>query len=718
MNQLDGHIEKVIYYNEENGYCVFRIKSDDYSELVTLTGTASSINDGEWVVADGEWINDPTYGKQFKASELRVAAPDTLEGIEKYLASDLVKGIGKEYASRLVNKFGKDVFDIIENNSSKLLKVEGIGKTRKENIKKAWEDQKSVRSIMSFLFSHGVSTSKAFRIHKVYGDKAIQILQRDPYCLVRDIRGIGFLIADGIAMKIGIPKDSILRAKAGIEYTLNNLMMEGHCAYIKNDLISKTATLLDLDILLIEEALTDSIKSNQLILAQNESFDDLIYLPKVYDTEISISKKLIDLGKGNHPCPNIIFDKAIKWTEEKSNIELSNEQKKALEKTISSKLSIITGGPGVGKTTLLNAILMILRAKKIRVLCCAPTGRAAKRMSESTGIESKTIHRLLQYNPGTAGFVYNNQNPLPCDVIIIDESSMIDLFLCNYLIDAIPLHASIVFVGDIDQLPSVGPGKILNDVITSGIAYVSHLTEIFRQSSKSQIISHSHSINEGEIPNFLESNDNSDCYFIESDDPDKAINLINKLVLESIPRKFGFDPMNDIQILTPMKKGILGTNNLNESLQKLLNNEKKEIQKFGRIYRVNDRVMQTENDYEKDVFNGDLGFIEKIDDESKILTVQFDEKNVNYDFRELDMLIHAYAITIHKSQGSEYPVVIIPIHTQHYVMLKRKLFYTAITRAKKLAIIIGTNKALKLAVQQTESQNRITRLAELLNNAG
>lgn len=718
MNQLDGHIEKVIYYNEENGYCVFRIKSDDYSELITLTGTASSINDGEWVVADGEWINDPTYGKQFKASELRVAAPDTLEGIEKYLASDLVKGIGKEYASRLVNKFGKDVFDIIENNSSKLLKVEGIGKTRKENIKKAWEDQKSVRSIMSFLFSHGVSTSKAFRIHKVYGDKAIQILQRDPYCLARDIRGIGFLIADGIAMKIGIPKDSILRAKAGIEYTLNNLMMEGHCAYIKNDLISKTATLLDLDILLIEEALTDSIKSNQLILAQNESFDDLIYLPKVYDTEISISKKLIDLGKGNHPCPNIIFDKAIKWTEEKSNIELSNEQKKALEKTISSKLSIITGGPGVGKTTLLNAILMILRAKKIRVLCCAPTGRAAKRMSESTGIESKTIHRLLQYNPGTAGFVYNNQNPLPCDVIIIDESSMIDLFLCNYLIDAIPLHASIVFVGDIDQLPSVGPGKILNDVITSGIAYVSHLTEIFRQSSKSQIISHSHSINEGEIPNFLESNDNSDCYFIESDDPDKAINLINKLVLESIPRKFGFDPMNDIQILTPMKKGILGTNNLNESLQKLLNNEKKEIQKFGRIYRVNDRVMQTENDYEKDVFNGDLGFIEKIDDESKILTVQFDEKNVNYDFRELDMLIHAYAITIHKSQGSEYPVVIIPIHTQHYVMLKRKLFYTAITRAKKLAIIIGTNKALKLAVQQTESQNRITRLAELLNNAG
>lgn len=715
MKQLDGHIEKVIYYNEENGYCIFRVKSNDYAELITLTGTASSINDGEWIVADGEWIIDPKYGKQFKASELRVAAPDTLEGIEKYLASDLVKGIGREYASRLVNKFGKDVFDVIENNSSKLLNVEGIGKTRKENIKKAWNEQKSVRNIMSFLFSHGVSTSKAFRIHKVYGDRAIQIIQRDPYCLARDIRGIGFLIADGIAMKIGIPKDSILRAKAGIEYSLDNLMIEGHCAYIKNDLISKTAILLDMDILLIEEALTDSIKSNQLVLVQNDLYDDLIYLPKVHDTEISISKKLINLGKGNHPCPNIIFDKAIKWTEEKSNIELSNEQKIALKKTITSKLSVITGGPGVGKTTLLNAILMILRAKKMRVLCCAPTGRAAKRMSESTGIESKTIHRLLQYNPGTGGFVYNNQNPLPCDVIIIDESSMIDLFLCNYLIDSIPLHASIVFVGDIDQLPSVGPGKILNDVITSGIAYVSHLTEIFRQSSKSQIISHSHSINEGEIPNFLESN-NSDCYFIESEEPEKAINLINKLVSKSIPKKFGFDPMNDIQILTPMKKGLLGTNNLNKSLQKLLNNEKKEIQKFGRIYRVNDRVMQTENDYEKDVFNGDLGFIKKIDDESKLLTVQFDEKNVSYDFRELDMLIHAYAITIHKSQGSEYPVVIIPIHTQHYVMLKRKLFYTAITRAKKLAIIIGTNKALKIAVKQTESQNRITRLAELLNN--
>ena len=715
MNQLNGHIEKIVFHSDESGFCVLRIKSDEHNDLVTLTGTASSVNDGEWIAADGEWINDPSYGKQFKSSELRIAAPDTLEGIEKYLASDLVKGIGKEYASRLVNAFGKDVFNVIEKNSGKLLKVEGIGKTRKENIKKAWDEQKSVRKIMSFLFSHGVSTSKAFRIYKTYGEEAIQILQRDPYCLARDIKGIGFLIADNIAMNIGIAKDSIIRAKAGIEYSLNNLMLEGHCAYIKIDLISKTASLLELDILIIEEALNSSIKSDQLILEQNRSFDDLIYLPKIYQTEINLSKRMALLGKGNHPCPEIDFDKAIRWAEEKSSIELALEQKNALKLSICAKISVITGGPGVGKTTLLNAILLILKAKRMRVMCCAPTGRAAKRMSESTGIESKTIHRLLQYNPATGGFIHNPDNPLSCDVIIIDESSMIDLSLCYYLMEAIPLHAAIIFVGDVDQLPSVGPGKILKDIISSGIASVSHLTEIFRQTSTSQIISHSHSINEGEIPNFIDSDENSDCYFIESEDPERAVNLINKLISESIPKKFNFNPMNDIQILSPMKKGLLGTNNLNESLQKLLNKNTSQINRFGRVYRVNDRVMQTENDYDKDVFNGDLGFIYKIDNELSLLTVQYDEKKVDYDFRELDMLIHAYAITIHKSQGSEYPVVIIPIHTQHYVMLKRTLFYTAITRAKKLAIIIGTNKALKLAVQQTDSHQRITRLGEQLS---
>ena len=714
MEELDGQIDRILFRNDESGYSVFNVKVKEISNFITVTGTVASINDGELVVADGEWINDPKYGRQFKASHIRTSSPDTLEGIEKYLASDLVKGIGKEYASRLVAKFGKDVFEIIEENSKKLLEVEGIGKTRKDNIKKAWDEQKNVRSIMSFLFSHGISTSKAFRIHKIYGDDAILIINRDPYCLARDIRGIGFLIADKIALNIGIEKDSIIRAKAGIEYTLSNLLSEGHCAYIKNDLISKTASLLDLDIIKIEEAIESSISEKKLILEKNKNNDDLIYLPKIFKIEEELSKRLKILSKGNHPCPAIDYDKAIAWAEEKINITLADDQKQALKKTISSKISVITGGPGVGKTTLLNTILMIFRAKKIRVICCAPTGRAAKRMSESSGIESKTIHRLLQYNPGTGGFVYNIKNSLECDVLIIDESSMIDLQLCKSLMEAIPLHASIVFVGDIDQLPSVGPGKVLNDIIESKIAAVSYLNQIFRQSSQSNIITFSHSINNGEVPNFDQIGDSSDCFFIEADEPEKAVNLINKLVSESIPRRFNFNPINDIQILSPMKKGLLGTNHLNQTLQELLNKSSDQIERFGKIFRLNDRVLQTENDYDKDVFNGDLGYINKIDKINETIDVLYDDKVVNYDFKELDMLIHSYAITIHKSQGSEYPVVIIPIHTQHYVMLKRTLFYTALTRARKLAVIVGSVKAMRLAVKQTDTSFRTTMLTEKL----
>ena len=714
MEQLDGQIDRILFRDDESGYSIFYVKVKNISNLVTITGTVPSINDGELVVADGEWINDPKYGRQFKASNIRTSSPDTEEGIEKYLASDLVKGIGKEYAARLVQAFGKEVFLIIEENSKRLLEVEGIGKTRKNNIKKAWDEQKNVRSIMSFLFSHGISTSKAFRIHKIYGDDAISIINRDPYCLARDIRGIGFLIADKIALTLGLEKNSIIRAQAGIEYTLSNLLSEGHCAYIKNDLISKTAALLDLDIINIENALENSISEKKLILEKNKNNEELIYLPKIFKTEEDLSNRLKILSKGKHPCPEIDVEKAISWAEEKINILLADDQKHALKKTISSKISVITGGPGVGKTTLLNTILMILKAKKMRVFCCAPTGRAAKRMKESTGIESKTIHRLLQYNPGTGGFVYNIKNSFECDVLIIDESSMIDLQLCNNLMEAVPLHAAIVLVGDIDQLPSVGPGKVLKDIIESNIASVSYLNQIFRQSSQSNIITFSHSINNGEVPNFDQSDNNSDCFFIEADDPDKALNLINKLVIDSIPRRFDINPIKDIQILSPMKKGLLGTNHLNQTLQKLLNKNSDQVERFGKIFRLNDRVLQTENDYDKDVFNGDLGYINKIDKINQTIDVLYDDKLVNYDFKELDMLIHSYAITIHKSQGSEYPVVIIPIHTQHYIMLKRTLFYTALTRAKKLAIIVGSVKAMRLAVKQTDTAFRTTMLSEKL----
>jgi exodeoxyribonuclease V alpha subunit len=714
MEKLDGQIERVVFRNEENGFCVLRVKVRGHKDLVTVTGTTPAINAGEWMAADGEWLLDPRHGRQFKAEKMRMSKPDTLEGIEKYLASGMVKGIGKEYASRLVKKFGRDVFDVIENSSGKLLKVEGIGKLRKERIKQAWDEQKNVRQIMSFLFSHGISTTRAFRIHKTYGDKAIEFVQRDPYCLARDIRGVGFMIADQIAMKLGISRESDLRARAGLEFMLGELTASGHCAYIRNDLLSRTGELLEIDLEIIERAMAHSIENKRLIQRTDQLGRDLVYLPKLYYAEIDLAKKLQALSMEKHPCPPIDFDKALEWVENKNSIELAPAQRSALKTAVSSKVMVITGGPGVGKTTLVNSVLMVLKAKKMRVALCAPTGRAAKRMAETTGMEARTIHRLLQYNPGTGGFIHKRDHPLECDVLIIDESSMVDVVLASQLIDAVPLHAAVVIVGDADQLPSVGPGRVLQDIIRSNTIAVGHLDEVFRQAATSRIITNAHRINRGQMPEFPEGGEFGDCYFVEAEDPDKALKLIGKMVRESIPRKFHFNPMDDIQVLTPMQKGELGARNLNQTLQQLLNPHNDEVERFGNIYRKGDKVMQTENDYDKDVYNGDIGRIAEIDAEASELQVDFDGRRVVYDFRELDELVLSYAITIHKSQGSEYPCVLIPLHTQHYVLLQRSLIYTAVTRAKKLVILLGTKKALNLAVTRAESQERTTTLAERL----
>jgi exodeoxyribonuclease V alpha subunit len=714
MEKLDGQIERVVFRNEENGFCVLRVKVRGHKELVTVTGTAPAINPGEWLAADGEWLVDARHGRQFKAAGLRMSKPDTLEGIEKYLASGMVKGIGKEYAKRLVKTFGRDVFDVIENSSGKLLKVEGIGKQRKDNIKKAWDEQKNVRQIMSFLFSHGISTTRAFRIHKTYGDKAIELVQRDPYCLARDIRGIGFLIADQIAMKLGIAKDSDLRARAGIEFVLGELTAGGHCAYVRNDLLSRTAELLDIDLEIIERGLDYSIEAKRLVQRTDVQGRDLVYLPKLYFAEIELAKKLQTLEKGKHPCPPFDFDKALDWVQRRSGIELANAQRSTLRTAVHSKVMVITGGPGVGKTTLVNSVLMVLKAKKMRVSLCAPTGRAAKRMAETTGMEAKTIHRLLQYNPGTGGFVHGAENPLECDVLIVDESSMIDVVLASQLMEAVPLHAAVVIVGDADQLPSVGPGRVLQDIIRSQTIPVGHLDEVFRQAATSRIITNAHRINQGKSPEFPEEGEMSDCYFVEADDPEKALALVGKMIKQSIPKKFRFDPMEEIQVLTPMQKGELGARNLNVTLQQLLNPTGDEVERFGITYRTGDKVMQTENDYDKDVYNGDIGRIRSIDHENSELVVDYDGRKVVYDFRELDELVLSYAITIHKSQGSEYPCVLIPLHTQHYVLLQRSLIYTAITRAKKLVIVLGTKKALNLAITRAESRDRTTTLAERL----
>ncbi|WP_372795480.1 ATP-dependent RecD-like DNA helicase [Pontiella sp.] len=714
MDKLDGQIERVVFRNEENGFCVLRVKVRGHKELVTVTGTVPTVNPGEWMAGDGEWFTDPRHGRQFKAEAIRLSKPDTLEGIEKYLASDMVKGIGKEYAKRLVSTFGRDVFDVIEHSSGKLLKVPGIGKQRKDNIKKAWDEQRNVRQIMSFLFSHGISTTRAFRIHKLYGDKAIELVQRDPYCLARDIRGIGFLIADRIAMKLGIAKDSDLRARAGLEYCLGELTANGHCAYVRNDLLSRTAELLDIDLDIIDAGLEHLLENQRLIQREDVKGRTLIYLPKLFFAEIELAKKLQALAKGRHPCPDIDFEKALAWVQRKTGIELANAQKHALQTAVRSKVLVITGGPGVGKTTLVNSVLMILKAKKQRVQLCAPTGRAAKRMAETTGMEAKTIHRMLQYNPGTGGFIHSSENPLELDVLIVDESSMIDVVLASQLMDAVPLHAAVVIVGDADQLPSVGPGRVLQDIIRSKTLPVAHLDEVFRQAASSRIVTNAHLINQGKAPEFPDEGETSDCYFVEAEEPEKALALVGKLVKQHIPKRFGFNPMEEIQILTPMQKGELGARNLNVTMQSLLNPRGDEVERFGVVYRVGDKVMQTENDYDKDVYNGDIGRIVSIDHDTSELVIDFEERKVVYDFRELDELVLSYAITIHKSQGSEYPCVVIPVHTQHFVLLQRSLIYTALTRAKKLVIFLGTKKALGLAIIRAESRDRTTTLAERL----
>lgn len=715
--RLDGQVERVVFRNEENGYAVLRVKVRGHKDLVTVVGTVSSANPGEWLAADGEWISDPSYGKQFKAEAMRVSQPDTIDGIKKFLGSGMIRGIGKEYADRLVQAFGRDVFNVIENSSAKLLRVEGIGPGRRAAIRAAWEEQKGIREIMSFLFSHGVSTARAFRIHKAYGERAVELIQRDPYCLARDIRGIGFLIADRIAQTLGITKDSDLRARAGIEYVLSELTANGHCAYPRGDLQSKTVEMLDIPPERVSDAMEYLIAQKRLIQDEDRQGRTLIYLPKLFFAEWAFAKKVTELNYGKHPCPKIDFEKALEWVQKKTGIELSENQAKALQIAVQAKVMVITGGPGVGKTTLVNSIIQVFCAKKLRIALCAPTGRAAKRLSETTGMEAKTIHRLLKFNPGTGGFVHNENEPLEGDVFIIDESSMIDQVLAYQLLQAVPQKAAVIFVGDADQLPSVGPGRVLCDLICSNTVPVVALTEIFRQAAESRIVTGAHRINHGQLPEFPEEGDKSaDLYFVEADEAGKALGVIRKMISESIPKRLGFDPVQDVQILTPMQKGELGARNLNQVMQALLNPNGREVDRFGTVFREGDRVMQTENDYDKEVFNGDLGRIAAIDEEQREVVVKFDERRVKYEFRELDELVHAYAVTIHKSQGSEYPCVIIPVHTQHYVMLQRSLLYTAVTRARKFAVLVGTKQAMGLAVTRAESRERVTTLKERLQS--
>ena len=707
-------MERVTFHNPENGFCVLRVKARGHRDLVTTVGHAAMISAGEWITASGTWTNDRNHGLQFKAQFLRSSAPSTVDGIEKYLGSGMIRGIGPVYAQRLVKMFGKDVFDIIEEAPERLREVEGIGPVRAAKITAGWADQKVIREIMVFLHQHGVGTARAVRIFKTYGTDAIQVMSENPYRLARDIRGIGFRTADTIAEKLGIEKTAMVRVRAGISFALTEAMGDGHCGLPRAELIGLAGKLLEVPAPLIENALLEEL-AEKTVTADRVGEVECIFLTGLYLAERSIAEQLIRIRAGALPWAEIDADKALPWIEQKTGLTLANSQAEAIRLALHSKIIVITGGPGVGKTTIINSVLRILAAKGVKLLLCAPTGRAAKRMTEATGMEAKTIHRLLEFDPKAFGFKRNDENPLDCDLLVVDESSMVDVLLMQSLMKAVPTHAALFIVGDTDQLPSVGPGQVLADIINSGAVPVVRLTEVFRQAAESKIITSAHAINAGRLPDLAPPDGEADFYFVPATDPEQAVPRIVELVSKRIPRRFGFDPIKDIQVLCPMNRGGVGARSLNIELQATLNPAgDKRIERFGWTFAPGDKVMQIENDYDKDVFNGDIGMIEDVDLDEGDVTVDFDGRTVTFLFGELDSLVPAYAVTIHKSQGSEYPAVVIPIMTQHYAMLQRNLIYTGVTRGKKLVVLVGQKKAIAIAVKNVSGRRRWSKLNEWL----
>ena len=717
MEALQGILERIVFENAETGYTIGRLSSREYpNELITVVGNLASANAGESVLLKGMWTNNPKYGRQFQIEGYETVLPATVVGMRKYLGSGLIKGIGPVMAGRIVNRFGMDTMDVIEGAPKKLMQVPGIGKKRVDMIMEAWDAQREVKNVMLFLQSHNVSTSHAAKIYKTYESDSVPIVRENPYRLADDIYGIGFKTADTIAEKLGMEVESPHRVKAGLKYVLSQKADDGHVFLYRHELIAASQEILDLSTEAIENGIAELSVSEELIpenlgVPSPSEAEEAVYLAPFYFSEIGVANNLSRLLK----CPTVqpkseFLDQSITRLESKMGMSFAATQREAIVKALTSRAMILTGGPGTGKTTTTIGIIYLFERLGRRITLAAPTGRAAKRLSETTKREAKTIHRLLEFSPGENGFKRNAENPLETDVVIIDEISMVDLVLMNNLLKAVPSEAALVLVGDVDQLPSVGAGNVLKDLIASDKIAVVRLTEIFRQAQKSLIVTNAHRVNRGRRPKITGPSDR-DFFFIEEADPEEVVTCICSLVRERLPNHYDYHPMDDIQALCPMRRGTVGTDNLNRQLQEALNADQPETVRGGRNFRVGDKVMQVRNNYDYEVFNGDIGRISGVDPVEKQILISFPEKVVRYDIADLNELVLAYATTVHKSQGSEYTAVVIPLLTQHYLMLQRNLLYTAITRAKELVVIVGTKEALGIAIRNNKVVERNSHLA-------
>lgn len=703
--QLSGYVDAIVYAQPDNGFTVARLKEPKKKELTAIVGYLPGLQAGENVVLKGTWKTHPSHGRQFEVTEYTVEAPSDILGIQKYLESGLVKGIGPVFAKKIVDHFGSETLDIIDKTPNRLYEIEGLGKKKIRQLQECWHEQRSIREVMVFLRAHGASPGYAQKIYKQYGDESIIKVKENPYKLAKEVFGIGFKMADTIALKLGFALHSPERLAAGIEFVLWELANDGHTCYPKTDFMPIAATMLEVDGSLIEKEI-QALINTQLI-----ELDGKIWLKPYFAYEQAIAKDLLRLARGKQAIRSIDAEKAAEWVQNQLSIQFAEQQKKAVIQALTDKVHIITGGPGTGKSTITNAILAITQKLTAKITLAAPTGRAAKRLTQITHKMAFTIHALLEMDFTSGGFKRSKDNPIDCDLLIVDEASMIDTHLLFYLLRAIPTRARVLFVGDIDQLPSVGAGTVLRDLISSEQIGVTRLTEIFRQAKGSKIITNAHRINHGEFPE-INTPEKSDFHFISAETPEAIGQVILELVSKEIPRLWNYHPMDDIQVLSPMKRGTIGVEMLNDTLQNLLNPSTTPLFRAGRRFHLHDKVMQIKNNYDKNVYNGDIGRIVEMDQSA--IFVKFDDKEVEYPLTDLDELVLAYATSVHKYQGSECPCIVMPIHTSHFKLLHRNLLYTAVTRGKRQVYLVGTTKAIGIAIHNDQVQTRYTGLEKAI----